>query len=179
MTAMNFPSNPVSGQVYGKYTYDGTKGVWAITASKQTTTSDVKPTSPADGDFWLDTSDGKLYVYYIDVDGGQWVNVSGYKVGPQGIQGTAGATGATGPGVPAGGAVGNILFKTGSGDYTTAWVDGSLTFQTLAAPIKVNPTTITNNYILPVGYNGMSAGPITINDGITVTISDGSVWSIV
>lgn len=179
MAALNFPANPVSGQVYEKYTYDGTKHVWAITPSKQVTTSDVKPSSPADGDFWLDTSDGKLYVYYIDADSGQWMNVSGYKVGPQGIQGTAGATGATGPGVPSGGTTGNILFKTGPADYVTAWVDGALTFQTIGSPIKLNPNSVATNYIFPAGYNGMSAGPMTINDGVTVTITDGSAWSIV
>lgn len=179
MVALNFPANPISGQVYEKYTYDGTKGVWAITPSKQITTSDVQPNNPADGDFWLDTSDGKLYVYYIDADSGQWLNVSGYKVGPQGIQGNDGAMGATGPGVPEAGAVGTILTKTGEGDYVTAWVDGSLTYQTIASPIKLNPTTVSSNYIIPAGYNGMSAGPITVNDGITVTITDGSVWSVV
>ena len=33
--------------------------------------------------------------------------------------------------------------------------------------------TITNN------KNAMSAGPITINNGVTVTIGDGEAWSIV
>lgn len=34
-------------------------------------------------------------------------------------------------------------------------------------------------WIVPSGYNALSAGPVTIDDGVTVTISDGSTWSIV
>lgn len=46
-------------------------------------------------------------------------------------------------------------------------------------PIKLNTQTISANYSIPSGYNGMSAGPITIADGVVVTIPDGSSWSIV
>ena len=49
----------------------------------------------------------------------------------------------------------------------------------LTDPIKLNEQTITENYTIPAGYNGLSAGPITIADGVTVTIPDGSAWSIV
>ena len=46
-------------------------------------------------------------------------------------------------------------------------------------PIKLNEQTISANYSIPEGYNGLSAGPITIDDGVIVTIPDGSSWSIV
>jgi hypothetical protein len=42
-----------------------------------------------------------------------------------------------------------------------------------------NNTTISSNYTISTGRNAMSAGPITINDGVTVTVPDGSSWSIV
>ena len=42
-----------------------------------------------------------------------------------------------------------------------------------------NATTLTQDYTISTGYNAMSAGPITINDGITVTVPDDSSWSIV
>ena len=42
-----------------------------------------------------------------------------------------------------------------------------------------NATTVTTNYTITTGKNAMSAGPIEITDGITVTIPDGSTWSIV
>jgi hypothetical protein len=42
-----------------------------------------------------------------------------------------------------------------------------------------NDTTVTENYTITTGKNAMSAGPITINTGITVSIPVGSNWSIV
>jgi hypothetical protein len=46
-------------------------------------------------------------------------------------------------------------------------------------PIKLNGQTVSADYTIPSGYNGVSAGPITIADGVTVTVSSGSEWSIV
>lgn len=43
----------------------------------------------------------------------------------------------------------------------------------------INSATITKDVAITSGNNAMSAGPITIADGKTVTIPDGSVWSIV
>jgi hypothetical protein len=45
--------------------------------------------------------------------------------------------------------------------------------------VRLNLQTVDENYTMPVGYNGVTAGPITIADGVTVTIPDGSAWSIV
>ena len=45
--------------------------------------------------------------------------------------------------------------------------------------IVVNSATISSNYTIAAGDNGMSAGPITVNTGVTVTISSGSVWTVV
>jgi hypothetical protein len=42
-----------------------------------------------------------------------------------------------------------------------------------------NDITVTQNYTITTNKNGMSAGPITIANGITVTVPNGSVWSIV
>jgi hypothetical protein len=46
-------------------------------------------------------------------------------------------------------------------------------------PIYENVNTIRSNYTITTGSNAMSAGPITIADGVIVTIPDGSDWSIV
>lgn len=45
--------------------------------------------------------------------------------------------------------------------------------------IKLNPNVLSTSYTIPSGFNGMSAGPVTIADGVVVTIPDGSAWSIV
>ncbi len=42
-----------------------------------------------------------------------------------------------------------------------------------------NDQTITYNYAIKGNRNALTAGPITINDGVTVTIPDGSRWVIV
>ena len=50
---------------------------------------------------------------------------------------------------------------------------------TSAAPFYLNATTVSANYTSPANYNLMSAGPITINTGVVVTVSTGSRWVIV
>ena len=42
-----------------------------------------------------------------------------------------------------------------------------------------NSATISANYTIGTGNNAMSAGPITINTGVTVTVPTGSTWVIV
>ena len=42
-----------------------------------------------------------------------------------------------------------------------------------------NGQTVTQNYTITNNYNAMSAGPITINNGVSVTIGDGETWTIV
>jgi len=42
-----------------------------------------------------------------------------------------------------------------------------------------NDQTVTVNYTITVGKNAMSAGPITINTGIEVTVPTDSTWVIV
>jgi hypothetical protein len=37
--------------------------------------SDTAPAGGNEGDLWLDSTDGTLYVYYEDVDGNQWIQV--------------------------------------------------------------------------------------------------------
>lgn len=42
-----------------------------------------------------------------------------------------------------------------------------------------NDSLVTNNYTLTTNKNAMSAGPITVQSGVTVTVPTGSVWTIV
>lgn len=42
-----------------------------------------------------------------------------------------------------------------------------------------NDVTITSNYTITTNKNAMSAGPITINTGVAVTVPVGSVWTII
>jgi hypothetical protein len=73
--ALNFPSSPTNGQVYDNWIYSSAKGAWEAKPldSAKTITADVAPANPDDGDQWFNTNDGTLYIYVVDVDGGQWV----------------------------------------------------------------------------------------------------------
>ena len=42
-----------------------------------------------------------------------------------------------------------------------------------------NGNTVTTNYTVPVGTNAGTFGPVAVGSGVTVTVSSGSVWSIV
>ena len=42
-----------------------------------------------------------------------------------------------------------------------------------------NTTTVTTDYTITTGKNAMTAGPVTINSGVTVTVPSGSVWTVV
>jgi hypothetical protein len=42
-----------------------------------------------------------------------------------------------------------------------------------------NSVTVSADYTISTNKNAMSAGPISIDNGVTVTVPNGSVWSIV
>jgi hypothetical protein len=42
-----------------------------------------------------------------------------------------------------------------------------------------NDTNVTGDYTITTGKNAVSAGPIEIDDDVTVTVPDGSVWTVV
>lgn len=75
---------------------------------------------------------------------------------------------------------GKLWFSNG-----VTWVDvtgaGGATMPTGGGSNKVfyeNDQTVTEDYTISTGKNAMSAGPITIADGVTVTIPDASTWTI-
>ena len=43
----------------------------------------------------------------------------------------------------------------------------------------LNDLVVTASYTIPTGKNSGTFGPVTIDTGVTVTVPDGSVWSIV
>lgn len=65
-----------------------------------------------------------------------------------------------------------LLYKPSTGEFQSSeLVAGNGIF--------VNSKTVSANYTVPSGSNAMSAGPVTVADGITVTVSDGSVWTVI
>jgi hypothetical protein len=65
-----------------------------------------------------------------------------------------------------------LLYKPSTGEFqATAMVSSN--------GITVNANTIAADYTIAATNNGMSAGPVTVNSGITVTVSSGSTWVVV
>lgn len=50
--------------------------VTAAASGATVTTSDTAPSTPVDGDLWYDSVGGRLYVYYQDPNGSQWVDAA-------------------------------------------------------------------------------------------------------
>jgi hypothetical protein len=49
----------------------------------------------------------------------------------------------------------------------------------VSASFFLSNTTINTSYTIPSGKNAMTAGPVTIADGVTITVPDGSTWTVV
>jgi hypothetical protein len=74
----------------------------------------------------------------------------------------------------------NSTLNVFEGYNGSAW--GGVGGATGGGPDRVfyeNGQTVTTNYTITNGTNAMSAGPITINSGVTVTVGDGEVWTVV
>ena len=73
------------------------------------------------------------------------------------------------------GTSGQVL--TSNGNDAPTWQDGGGTVA--SGCIYENSQTISANYSITSGKNAMSAGPITISSGVTVTVTSGSTYTIV
>jgi len=66
----------------------------------------------------------------------------------------------------------NLLYTPSTGELTaSAHVSSN--------GIQINATTVATSYTIATGNNGLSAGPVSVNTGATVTVSTGSTWTIV
>lgn len=110
MVALNFPANPEDGDIYEDYFYDEASEAWRLDPSPletgptgptgpegKFTVSATAPEDPVEGDTWFYSVDGTSFIWYVDEDGGQWVEFGNLSIGPQGEEGADGAPGPTGP----------------------------------------------------------------------------------
>ena len=65
-----------------------------------------------------------------------------------------------------------LLYKPSTGELSAASPRAS-------NGIFVNTATVSTSYTVATGDNAMSAGVITIANGVTVTVSDGSRWTVI
>jgi hypothetical protein len=73
------------------------------------------------------------------------------------------------------GSTGQVLTVSGGIPAWAAAPSSNITTQGLYE----NSATISANYTIGSGNNAMSAGPITVSSGVTVTVPTGSTWTIV
>jgi len=87
------------------------------------------------------------------------------RVGPAGQIGIAGANyGTSGQVLTSGGPSGPISWQDAAAGATGV--------------ILENQQAISSNYTLTTNYNGLSVGPVTIQNSIAVTVPNGAVWMI-
>lgn len=85
----------------------------------------------------------------------------------------------TGIALPAGGSVlaawdsnvGDFVKVAGGGGGATGGGANQVFFE--------NDQTVTNDYTIPGNKNAGTFGPITVDSGVTVTVSSGAVWTVV
>jgi hypothetical protein len=76
----------------------------------------------------------------------------------------------------------NTTLTRFEGYFGTEWRDvggGQLLGTAEVKSIFYASQTIAENLTVAAGTNGLTPGPVTIADGFTVTVSDGSVWTVV
>lgn len=80
---------------------------------------------------------------------------------------------------------GYFRFNTNTGQFEgyngTSWgsVGGGATGSSGDQVFVENDQTVTANYTIPADKNAMSTGPITINAGVTVTVSTGARYVVI
>jgi hypothetical protein len=76
---------------------------------------------------------------------------------------------------------GMLRFNTDTGSFEgydgTEW--GAIGGGTAISPFSENLDVVSENYTIVTGRNALSVGPMTINDGITVTVDSGQRWVII
>ena len=98
--------------------------------------------------------------FKVTTEGGERI-----RVGPAGQVGIGGANyGTSGQVLTSGGASGAVSWQDAAAGATGV--------------ILENQQAITSNYTLTANYNGLSVGPVTIQNSIAVTVPNGAVWMI-
>jgi hypothetical protein len=65
-----------------------------------------------------------------------------------------------------------LIFNPGTNELTAPVVTASY-------GMHMNPATLSTSYTIPANYNSVSAGPVTVANAVTITVSTGSAWVIV
>jgi len=156
---MAFPSNPTNGQkanVNGVvYTYDSTLTAWTVTSnfSGNVTVDQINANAVV-----VVNNTGTTTLVASTVTANTLSNVATVSNGTSNVSIASN---------------GNITTAIGGNNITVVSTAG------LQSQFINSPRTISANTTVGANTNSMSAGPITIADGVTVTVASGGEWSIV
>ena len=134
-------------------------------------TTGQQPVSPVAGMLRFNTTTTQFEGY----NGATWASVGGAAISNDTTTATfeyplfAAATSGTALTVYTGNA--NLLYKPSTGEFQAAELAAS-------NGLVLNNATVSASYTIASGYNASSVGPMTINSGITVTISSGQRWLV-
>ena len=79
-------------------------------------------------------------------------------------------------------AAGMFRYNSTSGafeGYTNEWGSIGGGGQEAGGAIHTNTGTASETYVFPAGTNGFSVGPITVNNGVSVTVAAGQRWVVI
>jgi len=171
----------------------------ALGAIATNNSGSTEPTTTYAYQFWSDTTTGLLKIR--NAANSAWVTVGTLASTNLGLASLAGATftgdvilgtttalelpdGTTAqrPGTPVNGMIRyNTTLNQFEGYKASAWgaIGGGATGGSSDDVFYENGQTVTTNYTLTTGKNAMTAGPVTINSGVSVVIPSGQSWVIV
>jgi hypothetical protein len=171
----------------------------ALAAIVSNNSSSTAPATTYAYQWWADTTTGLLK--QRNAANNAWVTIGTLASTNLGLASLAGATftgdvilgtttalelpdGTTGqrPGSPVAGMIRyNTTLSTFEGYKNAAWgaIGGGATGGGSDDVFYENGQTVTTNYTLTTNKNAVTAGPCTINSGVTVTIPSGSSWVVV
>lgn len=171
----------------------------ALAAIATNNSGALEPTTMYAYQLWADTTTGLLKIR--NAANNAWITVGTLASTNLGLASLAGATftgdvilgttsalelpdGTTGqrPGTPVNGMIRyNTTLNQFEGYKNANWgaIGGGATGGGADDVFYENAQTVTQNYTITTSKNAMSAGPVTINSGVTVTVPSGQSWSIV
>ena len=171
----------------------------ALAAIVSNNSSSTAPATTYAYQWWADTTTGLLK--QRNAANSAWITIGTLASTNLGLASLAGATftgdvilgtttalelpdGTTGqrPGSPVNGMIRyNTTLSTFEGYKNAAWgaIGGGATGGGSDDVFYENGQTVTTNYTLTTNKNAVTAGPVTVNSGVTVTIPSGSSWVVV
>lgn len=164
----------IEDSIAGYATASVTSGDWTLTDSDGATDTGrmailIATGAPGTTRNIFAPAQSKIYVVINDCSDYSTVNISGGTSGSHttGVQ-IAGASSAV---VAWDSTTNDFVLISGNGGGATGGGTNQIFF--------LNEQTVTFSYAVPSGKNAGTFGPVTINSGVTVTVPDGSVWTVV